>query len=371
MHYSNSIADCFGAVEVLDFDHPSNVTFPGNYGNRDDFITMNPDFHEVNSVWLRLEPNLEGTFEFEITTEDHTDFSFVLFKAKDNSFCEQLENDQVRPILASQSSYYPKGVGFESDDKNFKPSIETQYNDVYYLLIHTNSTYQGKVKVKYKRIGKVRRTVSEIQDFRRDKNDPMIRVRIRDAETLEPVEANLIINGVGRDNALFMGTDFIFSGKRVKQLHIESNTPGYFMFIEDVVLDKKADEDADILIELERLTSGKKLQLEDIKFYQDSDEFLPIAMPALKRLLDFLALNDEIRIEIHGHVNAPDMENSRRIQSLSEQRAKAVKKFLKNNGIDPDRLEAKGFGNTQMLYEDPKKPEEEEANRRVEILIIE
>lgn len=370
MHFSNSFADCFGALEVFEYNDPSNVTFPGNYGNRDDFVTMNPDFHEVNSVWLRLEPNLEGTFEFEITTENNVDFSYMLFKADDNSFCEKLENDEVRPILASVSSYYPKGISSNPDNDNFKHSIQTGFQDVYYLMIHTNSTFKGKAQVKYKRIGKIGITTSKVQDFRENELDHIIRVRIRDSETMEPVEANMIIDGIGMDNALFMGTDFIFSANRAKDLHIESNTSGYFLFVKDVRLNKKSDEDADILIELEKLTSGKKLLLEDIKFSQDSDEFLPIAFPALKRLLDFLALNDEIKIEIQGHVNAPDMENNNRIQKLSEDRAKAVLKFLKNNGISSDRMEAKGYGNTQMIYEKPKKFEEEEANRRVEILII-
>jgi outer membrane protein OmpA-like peptidoglycan-associated protein len=47
-----------------------------------------------------------------------------------------------------------------------------------------------------------------------------------------------------------------------------------------------------------------------------------------------------------------------------------VKKFLKNNGISVNRLESKGFGNTEMIFENPKNAEEEETNRRVEILII-
>jgi outer membrane protein OmpA-like peptidoglycan-associated protein len=83
-----------------------------------------------------------------------------------------------------------------------------------------------------------------------------------------------------------------------------------------------------------------------------------------------MALNSEIRIEIQGHVNAPGMENSGRIKSLSEKRAKAVKSFLKDNGIDGSRLEIMGYGNTEMIYPEPKSVEEEEANRRVEIKII-
>jgi len=370
MHISNSIADCFGAVEVLDFNAESRVQFPGNYGNRDDFMNMFPDFHEVNSIWLRLEPNLKGTFEFEIFTENNVDFSYFLFKAEDNSFCEMLEADKTKPILFEMSSYANKGIESDPRDKNFKPSIETEFLDVYYLLIHTNSTYEGKVRVKYARKGEINLTQAYIQDFRKNKDDNFIRIRIRDKETGEPIESNLIINGVGQDNALFMGTDFIFSASKSKKLHIESNTAGYFLYSRDFAVNRDAGTDTEIILELEKLAPGKQLLLEDIKFAQDSDEFLPIALPALKRLLDFLALNDEVNVEIQGHVNAPDMENSNKIQKLSEDRAKAVKKFLKNNGILSDRMTSTGYGNTQMKYEKPKELWQEEANRRVEILIV-
>ena len=130
------------------------------------------------------------------------------------------------------------------------------------------------------------------------------------------------------------------------------------------------DKNSEILIELERLGPGKKLALEDIKFEQNSDVFMPIALPALKRLMDFLALNDEIKIEIQGHVNAPGVKNNLRIQNLSESRARAVKKFLKDNGIDANRMTVVGYGNLHMKYEEPTEPWQEEANRRVEIMII-
>ncbi len=370
MHYSSSFADCYGAVEVFDYTTESRVQFPGNYGMRDDFVNLFPDFHEINSVWLRLEPNLEGTLEFEIFTENNVDFSYFLFRAESNDFCDKLENDQVTPILYEMSSMSDKGIEQSPRDENFKPAVQTEYQDVFYLMIHTNSTYTGKVRVKYNRIGKVAVTKSVIQDFRAKEDDRFIRVKIRDKDTGEPVEANLIINGVNRDNDLFMGTDFIFSASRAKTLHIESNTQGYFLYVRDIETNRNADTDSEIVIELERLEPGKKLLLEDIKFVQDSDEFLPIAMPALKRLLDFLALNDEIRIEIQGHVNAPGFENTNKIQKLSEKRANAVKKWLKDNGIAADRLEVKGYGNSEMIYEKPKNSEQEEANRRVEIKII-
>ena len=370
MHYSTSFADCFGAVEVFDYTVESQIQFPGNFGMRDDFINMYPDFHEVNSIWLRLEPNLEGTFEFEMFTENNVDFSYFLFRADDNTFCEKLENDKVTPILYEMSSYYTKGIEENPRDKNFKPSINTQFGDVFYLLIHTNSTYTGKLRVHYNRIGQIAVTKSKVQDYRLAKTDHYIRLKIRDKETGEPVEANMTITGVNKDDALFMGTDFVFSATTAKSLTVESNTQGYFIYVRDIPLGKDADTDTEIVIELEKLGPGKKLLLEDIKFTNDGSDFLPISLPALKRLLDFLALNDGVRIEIQGHVNDPSNSNPNHSQKLSEDRAKAVKKWLKENGIIDSRMVAVGYGATQMLFPKPKNSEEEEANRRVTIMII-
>lgn len=369
MNYSNSFADCFGAVEVTDFLHPSSIQFPGNYGFRDDFIGFDPDFHEVNSVWLRLEPKLNGTFEFEISTENNVDFSYFLFKAEDNSFCEQLEADRAKPLISQSTGYQTKGAK-DNGGEFFKRSVEVGANDIYYLMIHTNSTYKGHVTVQYKRTGEITKTAPVIQDYRSKNSSNYIRVKIRDKETGEPVLANMIISGVKKDNYLFMGTDFYFDATFARELQIESNTQGYFLFYKTIETKGGANKNIEIVLELERLAPGKKLALEQIRFEQDSDDFLTNSMPMLKRLLDFMAVNDELRIEIQGHVNAPGFKNTSKIKSLSEDRAKAVRDFLKENGIEGSRMEVVGYGNEQMIYEKPANLYEEEANRRVEIKII-
>lgn len=351
MHFSNSFADCYGAVEVTDYENPSYVQFPGNFGQRDDFIEIDPDFHEVNSVWLRLEPNVNGTFEFAISTENNVDFSYFLFKASDNLFCEKLEADRVKQMIFQSTSYRDKGAK-DGGGAEFSNSIETEASAIYYLMIHTNSTYKGRITIAYNRIGEIPVSASVIQDYRKKKEGNYIRVRIRDKETGDPVEANMIISGVEKDNYLFMGTDFYFDASTIREMHIESNTQGYFLFVKDFK-NASLGNNMEILLELERLAPGKQLALENIEFQQDSDEFLSIAYPALKRLLDFMSVNLEVRIEIQGHVNDPGYRNNAKIKTLSENRAKAVKDFLEKNGIDGSRMEVVGFGNTQMLYEEP------------------
>ena len=81
-----------------------------------------------------------------------------------------------------------------------------------------------------------------------------------------------------------------------------------------------------------------------------------------------VALNSDIKVEIQGHVFALG-DNSLAAQRVSEARAKRVLKYLVDNGIDKDRLSAVGFGNTKPIYEKPKFSYEEQANRRVEVMI--
>jgi outer membrane protein OmpA-like peptidoglycan-associated protein len=76
-----------------------------------------------------------------------------------------------------------------------------------------------------------------------------------------------------------------------------------------------------------------------------------------------------MNIEIQGHVFALG-KNSVAGQSISEARAKKVLKYLVENGIDKSRLKAKGYGNTRPIYEKPQFFYEEQANRRVEIVVL-
>jgi len=54
---------------------------------------------------------------------------------------------------------------------------------------------------------------------------------------------------------------------------------------------------------------------------------------------------------------------------LSQARAEAVRTYLTNHGVAPDRMVAKGFGETQPIAANTT-PEGREQNRRVVIAIL-
>jgi outer membrane protein OmpA-like peptidoglycan-associated protein len=72
------------------------------------------------------------------------------------------------------------------------------------------------------------------------------------------------------------------------------------------------------------------------------------------------------KLTIEGHTDTTgDPANN---QPLSEERALAVKKYLEGKGVDPSRLESKGFGSSQPV--DTNDTEEGRAkNRRVEFKV--
>ena len=370
MNFSNSIGDCSGAVEVYDYESSSNLQFPGNAGLNDDFFKVFPEQKEINSVWLRLEPRLNGEFTMDIIAPElNGKISFFLFKANDNIFCEDFSTNYLKPIkyiIAHDAISNDVATGPE----DFKPTIETNTQDVYYLLVHTRERSKSPLIIRYERNGELEETQAHIQDYRSDEKGKGVHIKIRDSETGQPIEANLAIDGMEENNALYLGTDFIFDPINSREIFIQSNTQGYFIFAKTYNTQGIKNRDAELLIELVKLAPGKKLQLDNIKFEIASDAFLPIALPALKRLLDFMALNQEIKIEIQGHVNSPDAKNTWATRRLSKKRARAVYGFLKSNGISKDRMQIVGFGNTQMIFENPKNNDQEEANRRVEILIL-
>lgn len=78
----------------------------------------------------------------------------------------------------------------------------------------------------------------------------------------------------------------------------------------------------------------------------------------LEKLVTFLAINKEIKIEISGHTD--DIGSDKDNLTLSQKRADAVTDFLKQKGIGPDRLTSKGYGETK-----PQVPNTTDDNRKI------
>jgi outer membrane protein OmpA-like peptidoglycan-associated protein len=119
---------------------------------------------------------------------------------------------------------------------------------------------------------------------------------------------------------------------------------------------------------------GETAVLRDLFFVGDEAILLKVSEPELPKILKFMQLNPDLKVEIAGHINGPNLVMRNEPlwrQSLSERRAKVVYDYLLKNGIPAGRMTWKGYMNTQMLFPNPKSEQESEQNRRVEIRVVE
>ncbi len=88
------------------------------------------------------------------------------------------------------------------------------------------------------------------------------------------------------------------------------------------------------------------------------------AYPLLDEVVTILQDNPEIDVEIQGHADSTGTAEYN--LWLSDRRASRVMDYLLSKGIDPDRLEAKGYGSTQPVASNDTE-EGRAQNRRVEL----
>lgn len=121
------------------------------------------------------------------------------------------------------------------------------------------------------------------------------------------------------------------------------------------------------VIEEPAVIVGQTFILRNMNFATNQTAILPTSESALKTLYDFLTANPNSRIKIIGHTDAVGSDEAN--QRLSEGRANAIRTELINRGIDANRIEAEGRGESEPIA-DNDTDEGRAINRRVEIEIL-
>ncbi len=113
---------------------------------------------------------------------------------------------------------------------------------------------------------------------------------------------------------------------------------------------------------------GDLIRMPNLYFFNNSAKVVPKSQPVLYDLLCLMNDNPKLKIEIQGHICCKLPSD---YDAVSSARARAIYNFLVINKIDRKRLAFKGYGVSRPIHPIPEKnSEEEDENRRVEILII-
>ncbi|MBL7873038.1 MAG: OmpA family protein [Cyclobacteriaceae bacterium] len=120
-------------------------------------------------------------------------------------------------------------------------------------------------------------------------------------------------------------------------------------------------------IEVALVEGNTKITLNNIFFDFDKSILKSESFPELKRIVTLMMEKSTMQVEISGHTDptGPEAYNL----GLSERRAKAVSKYLVEQGVAPERIKTTFFGETQLIDKSNTR-EGNRKNRRVEFKIL-
>lgn len=190
--------------------------------------------------------------------------------------------------------------------------------------------------------------------------------RGEDGQWQTPVNLGFPINTSGDEINFFVAADgktaFISSVR-------EEGKGGYDIYTFELQEEIRSDS-ANYLstVDVVDLAPGDALVLQNIQFEFNSSALTTDSQSGIQMLTDFLKRNPELKVELAGHTD--DVGNAQYNLKLSAERAEVVRRALIDNGINENRLTAKGYGSTVPLV--PNDSEENRAlNRRTEMIVIE
>lgn len=112
----------------------------------------------------------------------------------------------------------------------------------------------------------------------------------------------------------------------------------------------------------------KAFKIETIYYDFDKYNIRADASVELDKVVRILQDNPDIKLELGSHTDSrgTNVYNER----LSQRRAESAVNYILSRGISPDRITAKGYGESELLIPNAKTEEEHQLNRRTEFKVI-
>ena len=146
------------------------------------------------------------------------------------------------------------------------------------------------------------------------------------------------------------------------------NRKGYLFFSDNfLIASRSPDSIYEKNIALQPIEMNASMVLKNIFFDVGKFELKPQSQVELEKLVQMLAENPTLKIEISGHTD--NVGKPADNLALSNSRAKAVVTYLVSKSIPVQRLTAKGYGETKPMA-DNKTEEGKALNRRTEMKVV-
>lgn len=372
-------ADCDDLLELTDtIYHAKKVT---GFGDRLEFSGNELDNKRVfeeekNSIWYLIKIPADGIFTFDIIADNpKDDWDFMLYRHK-NLFCKRIDSNRINPLRTNLSRSPKTGLSLTATENYVGAGVNEAYSKYLkvkkgdeFVLVVNNPKKGGRNHTLILHYPKEKKEVVKVIET--IKSTTLFSIVVIDSISNKQVKSEIKITGLSKESISLndvSGYEKEVSRKN-RDLYIMVSSKGYMLSSTEYKISKNSSK-GNVEVLLEPIVSGGKVNLKKIQFYGNRFDLLPTAKPSLEALLAFMELNPTVVIEVEGHVNGPGQKNSKSYKELSYNRAYAVKDYLIEHGVEKERIDFTGYGNSKMLYPKPKSEGQESANRRVEIKIL-
>jgi len=133
--------------------------------------------------------------------------------------------------------------------------------------------------------------------------------------------------------------------------------------VDQMLIDRQQKELAEL--NAKKTARGLMVTLDDVLFRTNMSQLEPGGFRTVQKVADFLRHYSQQRVLIEGHTDSTGSHHYN--QALSERRANTVRQTLIDSGIDPGRIETRGYGENFPIASNDN-AEGRQLNRRVEII---
>ncbi len=215
----------------------------------------------------------------------------------------------------------------------------------------------------------------EIPEEMRPQPTIVITGLVTNAKTNEKVGGFVMVEDIDTGELIAVNKSNSVTGKYMvvlpggRNYSVSANKEGFFFYSQSFEVPKKIQYQEIVKdITLKPIEKGTKVVINNIFFETGKATLTPQSHLELDKAIDLLRTNPTMVIEVGGHTDntGDDATNMK----LSHDRAKAVREYMVGRGIGPDKIQAKGYGESNPIANNDT-DEGRQANRRTEFIILE
>ena len=181
----------------------------------------------------------------------------------------------------------------------------------------------------------------------------MLHGLVKDEKTGTPISSSLVQLIASDGSNLQAETewgDFKFATQTGCRLYFPGFKKGYLNGKEKETT-KGQEKSREYMVTILLTAIDRPIELPNILYDFGKWDLRPESMVSLDKLVETLFDNPNVTIELMSHTDSRDTEEYN--QTLSQRRAQVVVQYLIDKGVEPERLSARGYGESTPKVVDP------------------